>query len=557
VASSYSYDVYRYLPNDTDFTLFKEAGLPGFNFAFIEGAHHYHTTLDDLDHLSLDSLQHHGASALGLLRHFADAPDLGRLPRGGERVYFPLPLLGLAVYPASLALPLAALLSVSVIWLVARRARRRLLRPAGFLWGLLAADLAVLAAVGLVALAHGPLLRLAGRFPGMIHYPGLYLAGWALLAAALVAGLYLTLARRLGARSVLAGAVAALALLALLTAVALPSTSFLTLWPAVGAAVALGLLPDPASAGRRWGAATAAVLPAVLLLVPTGVLLQAALGAGGFGPPVVALVGALGALALLPLWLVLTAGRPAWRLPAVAAGIGLALVLVAVGTARYSADRPLPTSILYLQDADTGLSRWASFQPVPNRYTAQFLGGARRSDPGAALPPAPFFSSRFPHLLAVPAPHLPLGPPEVRPLPATAAGQRVLELHAPAATDWRIELASPAALSAITVGGRSVPLPSSPGPATLLLYGVPRQGATLVVEMAEDAPLEVTAVSLAAGLPEVPGLTVEPRDHLAIPHPQLPTDLTVIKKSYQFETGRDVSQPGPIAHPEVSNGGPS
>ena len=43
--------VYDALPNDTDFTVFKRAGIPGLNFAFIEGAASYHTSTDDPEHL--------------------------------------------------------------------------------------------------------------------------------------------------------------------------------------------------------------------------------------------------------------------------------------------------------------------------------------------------------------------------------------------------------------------------------------------------------------------------------------------------------------------------
>src|SRR6185437_7213057 len=42
-ATSIFYAVYKLLPNDTDFTVFKRAGYQGFNFAFIGDVAHYHT----------------------------------------------------------------------------------------------------------------------------------------------------------------------------------------------------------------------------------------------------------------------------------------------------------------------------------------------------------------------------------------------------------------------------------------------------------------------------------------------------------------------------------
>ena len=40
--------VYRYMPNDTDLTVFRRRNIPGMNFAFIEGPTHYHTPLDNV-----------------------------------------------------------------------------------------------------------------------------------------------------------------------------------------------------------------------------------------------------------------------------------------------------------------------------------------------------------------------------------------------------------------------------------------------------------------------------------------------------------------------------
>ena len=66
------FEIYQQLPNDTDFSIFKRAGLPGLNFAFIEGAVIYHTRLDDLEHFDLDTLQQEGSLALALTRHFGE-----------------------------------------------------------------------------------------------------------------------------------------------------------------------------------------------------------------------------------------------------------------------------------------------------------------------------------------------------------------------------------------------------------------------------------------------------------------------------------------------------
>lgn len=66
-ASSLFYEIYRRLPRDTDFTVFKSAGIEGYNFAFIGNVRNYHTPADSLENVTMGSLQHHGDNLLYLL----------------------------------------------------------------------------------------------------------------------------------------------------------------------------------------------------------------------------------------------------------------------------------------------------------------------------------------------------------------------------------------------------------------------------------------------------------------------------------------------------------
>jgi len=68
LSSSLFYEVYKFLPNDTDLTVFKQHGLEGINFAHAELEPHYHTPLDNLENLNLGSLQHHGDNVWGTLK---------------------------------------------------------------------------------------------------------------------------------------------------------------------------------------------------------------------------------------------------------------------------------------------------------------------------------------------------------------------------------------------------------------------------------------------------------------------------------------------------------
>ena len=95
------------MPNDTDLTVFKEAGLNGLNFAFGEGVGHYHTTSDNVQELSLESLQHHGEYMLHLVTHFGNV-DLTQTHEGNQ-VFFNILGSNMITYSDKLVIPIMLL----------------------------------------------------------------------------------------------------------------------------------------------------------------------------------------------------------------------------------------------------------------------------------------------------------------------------------------------------------------------------------------------------------------------------------------------------------------
>ncbi len=103
--SSLYAEIYKFLPNDTDLTLFIHDGFPSFNFAFADNVRYYHSPFDLRRNLSRDTLQMHGDNLLGVVTGL-EQTDYAAL-KGGNDVY--LSVLGkfLPRIPASWALPLA------------------------------------------------------------------------------------------------------------------------------------------------------------------------------------------------------------------------------------------------------------------------------------------------------------------------------------------------------------------------------------------------------------------------------------------------------------------
>ncbi|THD35460.1 MAG: M20/M25/M40 family metallo-hydrolase [Sphingomonas sp.] len=86
VGTSLSVFIYKKLPNSTDYTIAKNLGVPGFNFAFIGRPELYHSPLATPDRLDQGALQDMGRQVLDLTRGLLAAPALpGKAP---DRVFF-------------------------------------------------------------------------------------------------------------------------------------------------------------------------------------------------------------------------------------------------------------------------------------------------------------------------------------------------------------------------------------------------------------------------------------------------------------------------------------
>ena len=280
--------VYNRMPNDTDLTEFIRAGVPGINFAFIDGLSRYHTAEDDLEHLDRGSLQQHGDNALALARAFSGR-DLDPPAPEGAAVFFDVLSLAILGWPSgwSLALALGVLLAGCAAWKRSTAALAGVGR--GLAWALLAVPFAVVVgSLGALSVKTPIERALASQALSWT----LELATW----VGVLAALWLLAPRR---RHAAAGAEAFFGVLALfalagLAAAALePAVSYLFLLPA--AAAGLGALVAPRHLERIE---VLAILVAGLLWLPIALGLR--LSFGFYAPPLVAAPLALPALWLLP-----------------------------------------------------------------------------------------------------------------------------------------------------------------------------------------------------------------------------------------------------------------
>lgn len=340
------------MPTDSDFTPFREAGVPGFNLAQIEKVWNYHSPRDTLANLDLGSLQHHGENALALVR----AAEQMRLPlaQGPHAVYFDVFGRLLVRWPApwSPALSiLLALLWMGLAWrLVHAGVLGRGAPRAGWMLvpGLGAGCLLGGGLLGFVLVRTGitPSWFLIRPLPGLVAYLGL--AGGVFLLVA--AGVRARSARLLVWYCLWTWWVAAAVLLGLLA----PAASYLFLVPAAVATLAgHALLGSRKAPGREELVVLLPALAAAILWVPTTWLQFHGIGFA-FKVPLM-LLAAVSLAPLAPLVPPGAAGRRLARAPAL-------LVLVALGwggsTPAYDAEAPQRASLVHHQDLDSGRARW-------------------------------------------------------------------------------------------------------------------------------------------------------------------------------------------------------
>lgn len=534
MTNSLYYVVYKLLPNDTDFTVFKAAGYQGYNLAFIGDVAHYHTPRDTLAQLDPRSLQHQGDNALHALR--ALAADPAPLPPG-EAVYFDVFRWGLVHWPASAALPVALLVLAALLATGVALRRRRCVTVADLLWGAttsLAALLAApLAAVGLFLAMRATGILPAARGTPWLAHPGPALASFAALAFATSGGVHLLLGARTSFWGTTLGHALLVALLGVLLALALPGASFVLLVPATAALLAV----LPVATGRLAPAAAPPLLGALpplatfAVLLPLLYFLYDALGV--LALPILTGALGLGAHALAPL--LTLAGRQAHRGHVLAATlVVLAGLVTTVVLPTYSAQVPQRLNLEYRRDADLGRASWLTTADARQLPAELAAAAAFVATPGALPPPSA--GSRITY--RADAPDLPLPAPELRLLAATASGEhvsyRVLLVSPRAAPEVELRFAAPSGVRAVDLVSDAVTVPlrlrtEADGGHSVTIKALPAAGGELCFAAPARASVAVQLLDRSYDFPRLGRYLQEARDTAATPSRE--GDVSVVQRT--------------------------
>jgi hypothetical protein len=378
--ASFGVEVYRRLPNDTDFTILARQGIPGLNFASIGDGYSYHTARDLPERLSAPTLRATGENVVAVVTALDSADITTRSTSAAT--YFDIGGVTALSYSMTVAALIAtvAVLAGFLAWLKVTAA---VARPDGWRWlltGIWSATGVVLAVAAMIGATWAVRAGRAVYHPWYARPDRLFLL---LLAVGVTAGWLVSRAgfwlpqRARGPRHPAVVWSLTLPVWLLLACAALwfaPGAAYLWTLPLLTAGVLLLLLPPMNALAVRVASVIVLAVAVTLWLRDTIDLLRFMVAVFGRLPLITpvsaysAVMAAAGIMIVPPLLAAVGAQRPLLR-PSLVTGLCLLAVAIAAGLAysapAYTHEQPLRRHVRALQEVDAAGATWevASVEP--------------------------------------------------------------------------------------------------------------------------------------------------------------------------------------------------
>jgi len=423
IAHSLLYEIYCNMPNDTDLTPFKNEGIKGFNFAYLENRFDYHTGGDNVKNTSAESIQHHGLYAVPLTEHFANI-DLNNNEKGNA-VYFNTIGKGFAHYSYKWIIPFVSLTLLTLFGILFIGYKRKLIRPLHLLFGFFDFVIHLIIAPAIVTLIYFILIK---YYPGNdFHYDfrllfynqDILLLGFACIAVAIsflfcksvlkgirlwhliplvaVVIVLLIWSGQISLITVLAtvavatiiyflnqkpvnvwelsfGSFIGWAILMVVTGFMMPGISYLFTWPLLFSLIPVGIYflrknQDEYST-LQIGLFLFAALPALVWLTNLTYLFFSAMGLQMVGG---AILFTVLCLSLLVIHIdIITRVKP-WIVPSISLFAGLFFLLYGSVNLKYDERYRKQNSLIFVSDGNTNKSFFTSLDDKPDEWTVDYL----------------------------------------------------------------------------------------------------------------------------------------------------------------------------------------
>ncbi len=376
-ASSMAYEVYKIMPNDTDFSMFRDTKISGINSATVEGLVHYHSMTDTPENISLDLVQHHGSNMLGMTKHFGNinleqtkAPDVNFFNPIGS---------SLIIYPAKYDMALMLLTIFLFIATVVVGIRKNQVNLVPLLIGT-GYFLVALTLVGIGSfLLQQAILKIHPHYTAYyansfynVDYYFITFTGFAGLIFTAIYGYQI----KLGALSLSLGGALMLVMAMFGLTLSLPTGTYVLYYPLITYLVVQLLLlvldvtpenkPYPFAIGQFI-----ALLPALGLWSQTAYLLFETFGLS------LAIIAPVLLFSFLVILMIPLIGMiSSWKKSVLNIFAALTFFFGMIGgflTSNYTKDQPLQTHLIYGLDADTEKAVWATSKPFKNEWVSSLI----------------------------------------------------------------------------------------------------------------------------------------------------------------------------------------
>lgn len=282
-AWSIAADVYRLMPNFTDFTSFTDTGMQGLNFSNLDSLNENHTPLDRYENISLLALQGYGNQLLPVIAGFAKEDLPQTFISGSDMTFFTLTNGALIRYPSFInyLLLVLSLLALAAYILVAIKKKLIKAKRLFFAFAAIGFAFAAAAAGEFVAFLLSLIFGVPFKPTNMPQIP--FAGGIAIISTAFILIAVFFIFRAFVKKGwryeeLTAGTLIAFFLMQAVFTFALPGGTFLFSWGCLfGALIALAALYLP------WAFKPFTGFAAVWVVAPVAVLLHIALSIGSLG----------------------------------------------------------------------------------------------------------------------------------------------------------------------------------------------------------------------------------------------------------------------------------
>lgn len=508
--------VYQLLPNNTNLTSFAAANKPGVNFGFIDQVAQYHTSLDNLTNVNLDSMQHQGENSLALIRHFSQTNLT--TPPSGEVVFLDILGLGVIRWPVWTQILLAVLTLAMLSGMIIRQRRAHTIPRHGLLRGISVWLLMLLLVPVIVFLVFLLLQILSSSSVPWYSTP----LPFQLLIWSIALFISWLLAKKLGQRAGIWGLGLGIwlgwAILGLLLGLTLPGVSILFVIPALITTLLLWSISLSRYRQSRFIISlvfAAGSLVTAVIWWPIILLLETAIGIAL--NPVLALAFALFLTSLMPLYTISFPEKRQEYLIYALLGIAvLAAFSAAVLTSPYSETAPQPLNLVHLTDHDNDQAYW-----VTDNYADDIPSTLRTAGSFSQERKIPFPWQAQPFFMAE-APAAENGGPDFEILADEVIGDERLiraQLHSAQKGDqlWIIVPAE-SGLQRIIVAGKEIDMYATGRSKGFFCFGKRCDGLEVELGFVTDANNTFFLVDAMYGLPEFGDDLLAARPQTAVPH---------------------------------------